>query len=227
MKLQYGHAVPETMMVIPQFPGQAQRISTPKTAEELAALIARRDEQNAQLETLTDQRSDVAHQLERLGSDPVVRAGPTARLKLLDDRIGEITHDVQAADEAIVSAKAKGLGTESQTPDIFPSPPPTPDVPRVIWTGSEQVAPWRDRMLNSLETSGPIALATVVLLGAVMYWWISRTVRGQMTKLVAMQSAKLEELQRSVDSVAVEVERVSENQRFVTKLVGEKERLPR
>lgn len=214
-------------MVIAQFAGASQQVSVPKTAEELAALIARRDEQNAQLETLSDQRSDVAHQLERLGSDPVVRAGPTARLKMLDDRIGEITRDVQSADQAIVAAKARGLATQAQTPDIFPSPPPTPDVPQVVWAGSEQVAPWRDRMLNSLETSGPIALATVVLLGAVMYWWISRTLRGQMTKLVAMQSAKLEELQRSVDSVAVEVERVSENQRFVTKLVGEKERLPR
>jgi hypothetical protein len=78
-------------------------------------------------------------------------------------------------------------------------------------------------MLDSLQTSGPIALATVVLLGATMYWWISRSVRNQLTKLVAMQSAKLEELQRSVDTVAVEVERVSENQRFVTKLVGDKQ----
>jgi hypothetical protein len=216
---------PENMTAIAQFPGQWQRISTPTTADELAALIARRDEQNSQLETLSDQRNDIAHQLERLGSDPVVRSGPTARLKMLDDRIAEINRDVQAADEAIVTAKAKGLGTEGQTV-VTVTPPPTPDFPPFVWS-SEQQAPWRERMLNSLETSGPIALATVVLLGVVMYWWISRSVRGQMTKLVAMQSAKLEELQRSVDSVAVEVERVSENQRFVTKLVGDKAPLER
>ena len=41
------------------------------------------------------------------------------------------------------------------------------------------------------------------------------------------QTGALIEMQRSLDSIAVEVERVSENQRYVTKLVGEKDKLPR
>jgi hypothetical protein len=41
--------------------------------------------------------------------------------------------------------------------------------------------------------------------------------------------ARLEQLQTSMDAMALEVERISENQRYVTKLMGEKDRsaLPR
>ena len=67
-----------------------------------------------------------------------------------------------------------------------------------------------------------MTVATVVLLGALLYWRISRSVKNQFSSLLAMQQSRLEEIQRSVDTVAVEIERVSENQRFVTKLVGER-----
>jgi chaperonin cofactor prefoldin len=201
-----------------QFTSQA-----PRTADELRAMVARRDELRSQLESLTEQRSNLAEQIGDLhSSDPAVRAGPVARLKAMDERITRLERDIQAADDQVATAKANGVSVPAPAVDIFPSPPATPEVPSFVWTTGEHV-PWRERMLDSLQTSGPIALATVVLLGATIYWWISRSVRNQLTKLVAMQSAKLEELQRSVDTVAVEVERVSENQRFVTKLVGDKQ----
>lgn len=38
---------------------------------------------------------------------------------------------------------------------------------------------------------------------------------------------RLDQLQQSVDTIAVEIERISEGQRFVTKMLGEKERLTR
>jgi hypothetical protein len=36
---------------------------------------------------------------------------------------------------------------------------------------------------------------------------------------------KLEQLQQAVDAIAIEVERISENQRFVTKALAEKSRI--
>jgi hypothetical protein len=62
----------------------------------------------------------------------------------------------------------------------------------------------------------------VILIGAVMYWRISRTMKNQLNKLMGMQQTRLDELPCSVDTVAVEMERVSENQRLVTKLVGDR-----
>jgi hypothetical protein len=76
--------------------------------------------------------------------------------------------------------------------------------------------------MDSLGTTVPITLASVLLLGAFLYWRVSRSMKQQFSQLIATQSGRLEELQRSIDTVAVEVERVSENQRFVTKMVGDK-----
>ena len=221
MKLRYDHPVPENMAVIPQFPGQA-RTGVPTTTQELAALIAKRDELNGQLESMTQQRSELAHDIERTGSDPAVRAAPLARLKALDDRIAATEKEVVNANAQIAAAKENGVSTGEFIG--FPAPPATPDVPPPPFTFTEQT--WGERFLNGMETTAPVAVGSVLLLGAVMYWWISRTVRGQLTRMIAMQSARLEELQRSVDTVAVEMERVSENQRYVSKMVGDKTHAP-
>jgi hypothetical protein len=205
--------------------------STPKTAEELTRVIERREELRGQLQSLNDQRAQLAEQVQRIG-DPDVRSGPLARLKALDERLGRIEREVQGADEAIAQAKANGVSSEGTTvirvPDV--PPPAFPDFPQLPPSDflSQQAIPWRERVLNSLEVTAPITLATVVLLGALLYWRISRSVKNQFSSLLAMQQSRLEEIQRSVDTVAVEIERVSENQRFVTKLVGERpaERAP-
>lgn len=197
-----------------------QQISIPTTSGELSALVASRDELRNQLEALNDQRAAVAEQLGRMGSDPAVRNAPTARLKAIDERIAKIERQIQSSDEAITTAKVKGVqGEFGITAPVLP-PPNIPDVPPFTFTTEPQT--WRERVLNSLEVTAPITLATVVILGALMYWRLARSFRNQMARLQADQTGALMELQRSLDSVAVEIERVSENQRFVTKLVGEK-----
>ena len=202
------------MTPIAQLLGGSQQPSAPKTPNELAAMIERRDELQNQLEQLNENREDLAQQIERLGSTSELRQGPMARLRATDDEINRVTADIAKSNELIAAAKARGITADDATPEVIRIP--------TFEFGTQTPPPWRERVLDSIETTGPIAFATVVLLGTVMYWWISRSVRGQLTKLIAMQSARLEELQRSVDTVAVEVERVSENQRYVTKLVGDK-----
>lgn len=203
--------------------GQTPRpIVAPKTEAELDALTERRDELREQLQALNNQRSDLAYQIARIGSDEALRAGPMSRLRATDQRIAQTEADLAASDEAIASAKARGVGNEESDAQVIHIPEFS-RLPRMPggWATTEPVT-WRDRFMDSLETTAPITVATVVLLGALLYWRISRTMKNQFNNLLAMQQSKLEELQRSVDTVAVEVERVSENQRFVTKLVGEK-----
>jgi hypothetical protein len=210
------------MTVFAQLLGGTQ---APRTLEELSGFIARRDELTGQLASLNDQRGILAGQIERLGSDPAVRNAPLERLRAIDARIAKLEKDIQASDELIAQAKANLAGREG-TATVTPAPPPSiPDFPLIPpgeWVIGQQ-QPWRARFVNDLQTTAPAVLASVLLLGAVGYWWISRSVRGQLAKLIGMQSARLEELQRSVDTVAVEMERVSENQRYVTKLVGDKQ----
>ena len=42
-----------------------------------------------------------------------------------------------------------------------------------------------------------------------------------------LDDSRLEQLQQSVDSIAIEVERIAESQRFVTKLMAERAEVPK
>jgi hypothetical protein len=194
----------------------------PQTRQQLDGLIARRDELRQQLQNATSQRSGLAQHISALSKESPLRVEPLARLEATDARISQLETAIQQADDAIASAKGSLLSSEDPTVIHIPAVPRIPDIPSFVFDGSAQQQPWSERLVNSLETVGPITLATVVLIGAVMYWRISRSMKNQLNKLMGMQQARLDELQRSVDTVAVEIERVSENQRFVTKLVGDR-----
>jgi hypothetical protein len=211
---------------IPQFATSVGQIAAPKNKAELDALSDQRDELREQLESLNERREDLAQQIGRIGSDDVVRSGPVARLRILDQQIQQLETKIEQSDRLITEAKGKGIGGEhAPGPQVIR----IPEIPTFEFEHMPGVTqpptPWYDR-LGPLATTVPITLASIALLGALMYWRISRSVRNQLSKIMAAQSGRLEELQRSVDTVAVEMERVSENQRFVTKLVGEKAPAP-
>jgi hypothetical protein len=203
-----------------------QQVTVPKSPQELAGLVARRDELNSQLESLNDQRGELAHQVQSLG-DPEVRSGPMARLKALDARIARVEGELAASDDAIATAKSNGISEDdavrvvtTPAPRVHVNVPEIPPIPSFNFGYTQP--PWRARVRDSLITTAPITIASIVLVGAVLYWRIARSIRHQFATLIAAQQSRLDELQRSVDTVAVEVERVSENQRFVTKLVGDR-----
>jgi hypothetical protein len=71
-----------------------------------------------------------------------------------------------------------------------------------------------------------IAVLAVVFVGA--RWAIAATKRREHA-LPSLGDARLEQIQQSIDSIAIEVERITEAQRFTTKLMADRaeERLPR
>jgi hypothetical protein len=205
-------------------PPIAQQISAPTTRSELKSLIARRDELQTQLQSLMDRRPQLASEVAAHYANSPVTEAPRQMLKALDADIKRVDASLRTANEYIEAAKATGLGSEEvgSSFKIFtdvgvPTPPP----PIVF---SEP--PWQVRLGNLASTTLPITLAGVVLVGALLYWRISRSMKNQLTRIMSMQSGRLEELQRSIDTVAVEVERVSENQRFVTKLAAHEPAIP-
>jgi len=201
----------------------SQAITAPRTHEDLMSLIARRDELQMQLQSLSDSRAHLAQQITDIGSsNPAVVQEPVARLKAMDAEIKRVDASLRSANEMIEGAKAKGLWNDQTIPGPaivnIPPPPSIPDYNINVSTDS----PWQERLGQMLTTTLPITAGAVILLGAFLYWRISRSMRNQLAQMLASQSVRLEELQRSIDTVAVEVERVTENQRFVTKLVGDK-----
>jgi SLT domain-containing protein len=56
------------------------------------------------------------------------------------------------------------------------------------------------------------------LLGAFAMWWLAGRRAGASPIEAELRSTRLEQLQQSVDAIALEVERIGEAQRFNTKL---------
>jgi hypothetical protein len=71
-----------------------------------------------------------------------------------------------------------------------------------------------------------IAVLAVVFVG--VKWAIAATKRREKVP-ASLGDARLEQLQQSIDSIAIEVERITEAQRFTVKLMADRaeERLPR
>lgn len=59
------------------------------------------------------------------------------------------------------------------------------------------------------------------LVGAVAMWWLSGRRTSVGTTYAAVGDPRLEQLQQSVDAIALEVERIGEAQRFHVKLEAE------
>ena len=84
-------------------------------------------------------------------------------------------------------------------------------------------------MLNSdqIATIALVAIGSsaLVILTALRYWFRSRM--GAPSKDAGQQLRRLEDrllqTQQAIDAIAVEVERISEGQRFTTKLLAERE----
>jgi hypothetical protein len=96
--------------------------------------------------------------------------------------------------------------------------------------GNTKVIPWREAVP---EGAVQIAWAIPATLSILLIWWpISRAVVGWLRRKAvvardtgALQSQiaeQFERMERNIDTVAIEVERLSEGQRFTNKLIAER-----
>lgn len=169
-------------------------VTTPTTAAELRALRARRSELSDQLESATSRRNGLVKRLERTPAG--AQDGMRARIALLDQRILQLEHDIDVIGRLVVSAPS-GLLASSQTDGFLIFGPNGPSANAV-----------------------PALLVFVILL---QFLVLRRGRRGtpppDRGSLEA--SARLARLEQAVDAVAIEVERMSENQRFLTRVLAE------
>ena len=197
-----------------QTPAAADR--APRTATELNSLRARRAELKAQLEEVTSWRGRLVqerHNAAATGNNVVV-AELDARIRELGARSTRIERQMLSADDAIAQAVASGVG-EAEVHTITVPPPPSPTVFTTVpefhvgggFTG-------RDMAVMLFGEAVLFALIGMVL-------W-RRAFRSGARTAVPSGQRDVSQLQQSVDAIAVEVERISENQRFVTKLLNEK-----
>ena len=165
----------------------------------LAAARAAREELGNQLERLEERRQELSQQLRR-SDEGVDRDGVQRRISAMDQRIVELEKQIQAADDAV----AKATAIPGATVEI-PEPPPPPD-PNAM---TEQVA-----IVTTVFTV--FILFPIAIAYARRLWRRGAVAVAELPKVLA---ERLTRLDQAVDTIAIEVERISEGQRFLTKVM--------
>jgi hypothetical protein len=165
----------------------------------LAAARAAREELGNQLERLEERRRELSQELRR-SDEGIDRDGVQRRISAIDQRIVELEKQIQSADDAVAKAAAiPGAAAE------VPEPPPPPD-PNAM---TEQIA-----IVTSVFTL--FVLFPLTLAYARRLWRRGAVAVAELPKVLA---ERLTRLDQAVDTIAIEVERISEGQRFLTKVM--------
>lgn len=178
-----------------------QEIARPMTAADVQVLANRRSELSRQLTDATRRRNETAQLLNRNPS--VGREGLEARLKVLDERIVQIEKDIAVNGQLIASAP----------PNLVQETTPAPPI-NIVRRGMDVTA-------VSLALIFAVGLPLAITSGIRML----RRDRNRPPALPNEVMERMARIENAVESIAVEVERISEGQRFVTKLMNESRQL--
>lgn len=157
-----------------------------------------------ELKNVTERRKDIAREIRR--ADGASEAGLVSQLRVLDERIISLEGEIAATTSALAGS----------APD---------EATQAFETVAPQIA---DRAVEISENMIPIAFFVCALLAPVMIAWARRIWRGTGNPASgpdADTARRLVRIEQSVDAIALELERVSEGQRFVTKLMSEQRNL--
>lgn len=185
----------------PTPPGSPARVIgvTPSPSAVYEGFLAQRRELRDQLETLQDRRSELSNQLQ----DPMVnganRTGIEGHIAEIDARITVLDQQIAAADAQVAQAAAIPGAVVPDPPYVRQGPP-------------EEV----------FVLSG---IFIVVVLFPLTIAYARRLWRRGAVAVSAIPHELMDRLTRldqAVDSIAVEVERIGEGQRFVTRVLAER-----
>jgi hypothetical protein len=179
-------------------------VPMPQTSRDIDALNARREELSRQLISVDGRRSKLITQLKQT-ADPTAIKGLQDRLALLDSRQLQLESDIQLTGEQLTSPAA-GLIASTAAPPVF--------------AGLAQKEIMTLSVLSIVLIWFPLAFAAARSL------WKRSNRPGLPPTAFTETAQRLERLEASVDAIAIEIERVSEGQRFVTKLLSESQPAP-
>ena len=183
-------------MVAPD--GKTLTLPVPRTESELRHLLAQREELSNQLSGVSGRRSQLASEI-RNRSVEATRGGLEERLRLLDNRILQLETDLASTGRQIASAP----------PDLIAVTQP----PRVQGGGAD--------FDEGVMSGGFSVLAFLSIVYFFQRWRRKRRGPAPAAQLGGEAAQRLERLENGMEAIAIEIERVSEGQRFVTRLLSE------
>ncbi len=173
----------------------------PQTRDEVLALRAQRSELSDQVTSAMRRRDNLAEELKTASA--AERPGLEARIKQLDERILGIEQEIARTGQLIALAPGDLLATTEQGSNFGPFTNMRPDFTAIS-------------VVFTIFVLTPLAIAAARLL------WRRATHPGPVIDREAPE--RLKRLEAAVDTIAIEVERISEGQRFVTRLLADRER---
>jgi hypothetical protein len=171
-------------------------LTIPKTTAELRELQVQRQELSDQLTSVASRRRNLAAEMEASG-EGAGRSGLEARLQLLDQRILQLETDLATTGRQISLAPASL----------------TAAMQRESRGGGDDFE--EGLMIGGFSV---LLFASIVVFFARRRW--KRRGRG-IPAQAGDSTQRLERLENGMDAIAIEIERISEGQRFVTKLLSE------
>lgn len=198
--------VPATAVVAGPAAGVISAV--PATRDEVAALRQQRSELSRQLTSAVNRRDNLVKDMEQASGTN--RAGVEARVKLLDQRILEIETDIANTGRLLTQTPGHLLTSSTVAPRLGP-------------LGSVRMDYTAISVVFTLFVLMPIAVSMARLI------WRRASAPRPAPTFDRESHERLQRLESSVDAIAIEMERVSEGQRFVTKLLAEsreRERIP-
>ncbi|MGI8618093.1 MAG: hypothetical protein ACR2L6_03275 [Gemmatimonadaceae bacterium] len=181
----------------------AQSIPIPQSVQEIAGLRTRRSELVGQLDRAGNRRESIINDMR--DATNAERVGLEQRLTALDSRIVQIEADIAATERALTNTPAALLGAAAQAEEAAQA--------------AREAArpPIDDDVLGMMAFFSLFLLVPIVIAYSRRIW--KRPVAGR--ALSPATEGRIERIEQAVEAIAVEVERVSEGQRFVTRLMSE------
>lgn len=173
----------------------------PVTAGEIQGLRSRRDELSSQLISAAGRRKALAKELRSAtGTD---KSGLEQRITVLDERIVQLESDIASTGRQLTRAPAGLLAVSDR----------------------EAAGPRAFGIFSADQFLGLSIVFTVLVLfplamASARQLWKRANRPAPAPALTGEAAQRLERLEQSVDAVAVEIERISEGQRFVTRLLS-------
>lgn len=181
----------------------AQTIALPQSVQDIAGLRSRRSELVNQLDRAGNRRNDVLQDMR--DATNAERLGLEQRLAALDSRIVQIEADIAATERALTNASPALLGEAAQAEEAA-------ELAR-----ARAEPPIDEDVIGVLAVMAMVMMVPIVIAHTRRIWKRPQPARA----LPPATEGRLERIEQAVESIAVEVERVSEGQRFVTRLMSE------
>ena len=184
----------------PAIAAGAQRVATPTAIYE--GFRAQRRELSNQLDELEGTRREIQSQLEQLDQ------GDTGR-KPLEDRLTDVDSRIKAVDQMLAANSAQLAQAAAIPGAVVEQPPPEPrqGPPEEAWV-----------------LGGIFLIVAVFPLSVAFARRIWRRSAAAVTSLPRDIADRLQRMEQAIEATAVEVERIGEGQRFITRLFAEGEK---